>query len=88
VTATIDEVISESTTLPVCLAPWIENPYRLVTWLEMLIFSARAFVWCGRSAVHHWEQAQPFDHLGGHGQRRAESGKFTCEVSGVIPLYR
>jgi hypothetical protein len=34
--------------LPVCLAPWIENPYRLVTWLEMLIFSARAFVWCGR----------------------------------------
>lgn len=29
------------------LAPWELNPYRLVSWLEMQQFSAKAFFWCG-----------------------------------------
>lgn len=29
------------------LRPWEEHPYELVTWLEMLQFSAKAFFWCG-----------------------------------------
>ena len=34
---------------PVRLCPrWIENPYGLVSWLDMLEFSASAFFWCGR----------------------------------------
>lgn len=30
------------------LQPWEVNPYRLISWLEMLQFSARGFFWCGR----------------------------------------
>lgn len=33
---------------PVCLPPWLENPYRLVSWFDMLEFSAVAFLRCGR----------------------------------------
>jgi hypothetical protein len=29
------------------LAPWEEQPYRLISWLDMLTFSAEAFFWCG-----------------------------------------
>ncbi len=33
---------------PVCLQPWLENPYRLVSWYDMLQFSADAFAWAWR----------------------------------------
>lgn len=39
------EVEHRKTELPV--QPWQLNPYALVSWLEMLKFSARAFFWAG-----------------------------------------
>ena len=33
---------------PVCLQPWLENSYRLVTWYDMLQFSADSFAWAWR----------------------------------------
>lgn len=38
---------STSAKRPACLT-WLENPYRLVTLLEMLEFSARQFYWIGK----------------------------------------
>jgi hypothetical protein len=29
--------------------PWVINPYKPISWLEMLQFSAGMFFWCGRS---------------------------------------
>jgi len=38
----------EQDALPVCLAPWLENPYRPVSLLDIMIqFSAEMFFWSG-----------------------------------------
>ena len=31
------------------LQPWEVDPYKLISWFQMLQFSARSFFWCGRS---------------------------------------
>ncbi|MGH9692267.1 MAG: hypothetical protein ACRD4C_14515, partial [Candidatus Acidiferrales bacterium] len=33
--------------LEIVLQPWEENPRELVSWFDMLQFSAGAFLWCG-----------------------------------------
>jgi hypothetical protein len=47
VIAAVDEISEVLSCPPVCLPPWVENPHRLVSWLDMLIFSAKAFFRCG-----------------------------------------
>lgn len=39
----------ETVALPVCLCPWLENPYRLVSLLDMLTFYAHDF--CRASGI-------------------------------------
>ncbi len=45
--------VHEETALPVCLCPWLENPYRLVSLWDMLQVSADRYVEFGR-AIQDW----------------------------------
>jgi hypothetical protein len=40
-------------TPPVCLAPWLENPYRLVSLLDMLQVYAKRYIDLGISYEHY-----------------------------------
>ena len=41
--------------LPVCLCPWLENPYRLVSLWDMLRFNAGSFAVCSASLIKYWQ---------------------------------
>ena len=49
------EAPSERAALPVCLPPWRENPYRLVSLWDMLRFHAGSFVIRAASLMKFWQ---------------------------------